>query len=272
MHRLFMTVVAAALIWPISNFAIAREVGRVPPLSLPAIKANLIIAAGARAEPRFGEILGDYLAQEEESGLIIIGAAEQHEIESARKFSSAMKAKLGLRVVLLSTWGASSVPAFDGVVINAENKIVANFSMKKVASPHVERLATATKTAFSKIRRFSTIESWLDVMLNQVSVHPDSLTIRDLNEHQKYILNRSYNEVSDEVSIFKIGSDRPNWVFIDNSSPLKFTEQDADEFREEITGVIGGDVNKSVVLHSNGRFFTFKGGLSCEATLNPPKQ
>lgn len=263
-----MTVVAASLLWPIADSAYAREFARLPPLDVAGIRNNLIIAAEDRAESRFAEILADYLAKEEaDSGLILIGAAEDHEIESARKFSTALKKKLNLRVVLISTWGASSVPAFDGVVIDASNQIVANFSMKRIASPEIEKLASAAKGAFSKIRHFSTVDRWLEVMLNQVSRHPVTGSLRLLTSHHEYLLKRSYGEVSDEVSIFKIGSDRPNWVFIDSSSPLKFNEQDAEEFDKEISDVIENNKARAVILHSQGRFFPFKGGRACERSL-----
>lgn len=260
-----------ALLSPLNSGAL--DMAHTPPRTRGEIKKNLLIAATERSAPRFREIIEANLDREERSGLIVIGVAVDHEVDSARKFARLLKAELGLRVVLLSSWGIGSVPAFDGVVIDGENNIVANFSMKKVTSPHIDKLWSSARNAFEKIRRFSELDSWISVMLNQVGPGDDEGILVD-TAHKAEVLHRAYHEVADEVSIFKIGSDRPNWVFVDSDSAYGLDDVDAYYFSEAIPPHIMGDERKAVILHSRGRFYTYGGGrmsadsVGCEYSLS----
>lgn len=273
---LLSTVLAAALLSPLfSVAAFAKDIAHTPPRDWDQIRENLFIAATDRSDTRFGEILKDNLRYEERSGLIIIGAAEGHEVLSARKFARLLKNRMGLRVVLISSWGLVSVPAYDGVVINKDNHIVANFSMKKVSSTRPDRLWNAARTAFDKIRRFSSLDSWMAVMLNNIGPHEADRPIDIQTVHQAELLFRAYHEVADEVSFFKIGSDRPNWVFVDSDSDYAMVEGELRAFERSITDSISEDPRKAILLHSRGRFYTFSRGrirlelLSCEDDLKP---
>lgn len=81
-----------------------------------------------------------------------------HELDQALELAKILEDTSSLRVVLVSKIGKSDVPAFDGLVVDQDQQILMNLSLKTAA--HADALLWAVKTSLKTIRNFSHEAHW----------------------------------------------------------------------------------------------------------------
>lgn len=154
------------------------------------------------------------------SGLIVIGAAQSHEIESAQRFADIFHGKFGLRLILLAVLDKRPTPAFDGVIIDSKYDVVANFSLKSINRPQQISLLKTVQSGFRKMDEFNLPSRWFSLLRENVSWQPLSdselphlAELRSEAAHEDFT---RYNEnLSHLVSIFTGDQQRTNWLLAD---------------------------------------------------------
>ncbi len=211
-----------ALIFVIISLAALQSQARIPP-HIPLTVDSLLAYLSERVQA--ARPLEKFLKAPAENGVLVVGTGEDHEIESVRKMSELLYGKYGLTIVLIGSWQGKTVPAYDGIVVDSQKNVVANFSLKSLKTTDWTRLRTPLRSGFEKMQRFSSYESWLRHMFNDAVVDSDgNVVFRSQKSFDRF--NYNFEILVDLLALLDIGSARPKWILLDVISRTGFTAED----------------------------------------------
>ena len=146
-------------------------------------------------------------AGEFEDGLLVIDAAETHERLTARRFARVLERKYGLRLVLISKVSNMTIPAFDGLIVNAAGAVIANVSMKRTESQFHFR------DGYSKINTYNDIGWWVTNLIMHQQDRPSWIDFHSPESRAHFESRVLF--LRDLAKIFAVGSGRPTWMLIE---------------------------------------------------------
>ncbi|MGE3681056.1 MAG: hypothetical protein AB7G93_04960 [Bdellovibrionales bacterium] len=147
--------------------------------------------------------------------------ASTDEIISAYRFAEVLHRHNGLSLLLIATWYGLNSPGFDGLILDAEKNVVANFSLKTLRTSKSDKYINAIKLAAKNIRRFSTIQSWIHLVYSQAtgevppegfSLDASPLPVPNVELETFQWKARSYENLA---ILFGAGMRRPSWTLVD---------------------------------------------------------
>jgi hypothetical protein len=130
-----------------------------------------------------------------------------HELRAANKLATFLEER-DQKVLLAPSLEGRSVPALDGVVLDATQLPVANIALKSAApTTNLKRLIDAT---IDQIVFYSEPQKWVEVT-NLFS----SAAITPKNNNQSEKFKSAYNWMRRSYGVFGIGEHRPTIVFVE---------------------------------------------------------
>lgn len=144
------------------------------------------------------------------------------EFESARRLGKALHELFGYTLALVSEVEFIDVPAFDGLVLDKDNTVIANFTIKTKSSP--TGLAAGAGDAIEKMNRYSGMESWVRYLFQSARElagfgrHADLDEVDLTTNATKRRYARLVRISRMQIEIFGIEGDRPNWLLLDTTS------------------------------------------------------
>jgi hypothetical protein len=164
-------------------------------------------------------------------GLIISENAAEHEMVSMRKLASALYPRLGYSLMLVSSVGKLSVPAFDGVVLDYNGRAIANFSLKRPTVMDPSRFKYFADAAFVHMSLYSDAYSWMHLLQRESQDfsrhHSLPTSIRIMDPEKAYRFQRKLGNYERIVSIFA-PTQRAHWLLVDATGMESLSQDEID--------------------------------------------
>jgi hypothetical protein len=257
----------------ILGFAISTSILACPASAAPrprdALRERIIVQLRRHEPLRSARGLRERLAPVDEGPLLIAGHPFPHELSSARRLARALFDHYGVRLVLITNLAGVSVPTFDGLVLNADDEIVANFSLKTRIGVRGRIYPLEPKLGAQIEHRYHW-GSWVILAIGHRYIAPKDMDAA-FAEAQPHI-----ERAGEVAAIFGIGAARPTWVLVDAPGL-----DDAHEFllsasrlTLEFTPVHAVSLaTKDFLITTRGydeRIDALVAPSACELGLNPP--
>ncbi len=237
-----------ALIFVIISLAAMQSQARIPP-HIPLTVDSLLAYLSERVQA--ARPLDKFLKASADNGVLVVGVGEDHEIESVRKMSELLYGKYGLTIVLIGSWQGKTVPAYDGIVVDSQKNVVANFSLKSLKTTDWTRIKTPLRSGFEKMQRYSSHESWLRHMFNDAVVDSDgNVVFRSQKSFDRF--NYNFEILVDLLALLEIGSNRPRWILLDIISHARFTPED---IRYSMPGADLDTTGSTVIVRNADQYY-----------------
>ena len=156
------------------------------------------------------------------------------ELISARKLGAAFHARLGLTLGLASEVDGLDAPAFDGLVFDHDDNVVANFSIKSMRS--LINLEKNVAHLILRIDQYSLMKPWAQFVLrtlNEMIQHERS-PVETLTVHTPFY-RRRYEQVlattRQMIEAFAVETGRPTWILIDVRGVRPLSESEIELMR-----------------------------------------
>lgn len=210
------------------------------------------LAADVAADVPFTgpQLLNEFATKALGPGAYMIGRARAHEIDSVRILGRLFASRFRCNLILIAGLGGWDVPAYDGVILNENQVIIGNFSLKRM---HADSPGDNLSAAMGMAVQYSRSVNWISHILRQPLTAGDEDLARTIHAHRQM------------MRIFVGRTPRPTTIIVDQPGPGPLNAQltanavHASSFRPIVPGVM---------ILRDDRLVTFMAGETASMALD----
>lgn len=184
------------------------------------------------------------------SGLLYFPTFDENLFRSARELGRALNERSGHTLVLIREIDGISAPGFDGLVLDQNRRVIANFAMRRCerGAVHYRRL----EKTFRQADEFALFKSWPRVLMRaaftiaEQSREDDPSSVRLTEPYLQKRLLRHARAFRQHCALFGVGTDRPTWILVHANLWRP-------EWADRLTGLIprGSRIERVHLLHED---------------------